>query len=108
MRSGQRLRVRALIAVALLTCSGLAWAQAGEPPGADARRPIDGYGLRPFRAAPEATPPARPAGKAAYAGLGLRQNPEGVVVAGVQPGPFGGDGSRSPSIWRGDLIVAMN
>jgi len=31
-----------------------------------------------------------------------------VVVVGVQPGPFGGDGFQSASIWRGDLIVSMN
>ncbi len=50
----------------------------------------------------------QPARKPAYAGLHLRQNPEGVVVAGVQPGPLGGDGLKSPSIWRGDLIVSIN
>ena len=96
------------VAAALLGSAGLAWAQAGDPRGADSRRTIEGYGLRPFRPAPEPPPSERPAGKAAYAGLGLRQNPEGVVVVGVQPGPFGGDGSRSPSIWRGDLIVSIN
>jgi hypothetical protein len=109
MRPGRRLRVRALMfAGASLICAGLAWAQGGEPPGAAARRPIEGYGLRPFRPAPEPAPPERTVSKAPYAGLGLRLNPEGVVVVSVQPGPFGGDGSRSPSIWRGDLIVAMN
>ena len=46
--------------------------------------------------------------KAPYAGLSLRQNREGVVVGGVLPGPFAGDGFKSPSIWRGDLIVSMN
>jgi len=29
-------------------------------------------------------------------------------VVGVQPGPFSGDGFKSSSIWRGDLIVSMN
>lgn len=43
-----------------------------------------------------------------YAGLALRQNPEGVVVVAIQPGPLGGDGFKSPSIWRGDLLVSMN
>lgn len=44
----------------------------------------------------------------AYAGLSLRQNSEGVVVSAVYPGPFGGNGVKSPSLWRGDLIVSMN
>jgi hypothetical protein len=53
--------------------------------------------------------PARPSGvKPGFSGLGLRQNPEGAVVVRVQPGPFSGDGFKSPSIWRGDLIVSMN
>lgn len=109
MRSGRRLRVHALmVGAAALVCVEFTSAQAGEPPGAAARRPIEGYGLRPFRPTPEPAPQERAPGRASYAGLGLRQNPEGVVVVGVQPGPFGGDGSRSPSIWRGDLIVAMN
>lgn len=43
-----------------------------------------------------------------YAGLRLRQAAEGVVVAGVQPGPLGGDGFTSPSIWRGDVIVSID
>ena len=56
--------------------------------------------------APAAAPV--PIRKRGYAGLALRQNPEGVVVVAIQPGPFGGDGFKSPSIWRGDLIVSMN
>ena len=97
-----------IVVVTALGCAGLGRAQPGELT-ADARRPIEGYGLRPYRPATREPPPSeQPAGKAAYAGLGLRQNPEGVVVAGVQPGPFGGDGSKSASIWRGDLIVSMN
>jgi hypothetical protein len=44
----------------------------------------------------------------AYAGLALRDNPEGCVVAHVEAGPFGGDGVRSASVWRGDVIVSMN
>jgi hypothetical protein len=43
-----------------------------------------------------------------YAGLALRQNPEGVVVAAVLPGPFDGDGIKSPTVWRGDLIVSID
>jgi hypothetical protein len=102
--------LRALIFVAAaIGCVGLACAQAGDPAAIDPRRPVEGYGLRPYRpAAPEPALPEQPARRAAYAGLGLRQNPEGVVVVGVQPGPFGGDGSKSPSIWRGDLVVSMN
>ena len=30
------------------------------------------------------------------------------MVVRVQPGPFSGDGFKSPTIWRGDLIVSMN
>ncbi len=44
----------------------------------------------------------------AFAGLALRDDPEGCVVARVAPGPFGGDGVRSPSLWRGDRIVSIN
>ncbi len=29
-------------------------------------------------------------------------------MSSVLPGPLGGDGSRSPSLWRGDLITAIN
>jgi len=43
-----------------------------------------------------------------YAGLSLWQAREGVLVGGILPGPFGGDGFKSPSIWRGDFIVSMN
>lgn len=50
------------------------------------------------------TAPARHA----YAGLALRDNPEGCVVARVRPGPFGGDGVRSASLWRGDIVVSVN
>ena len=98
-----------LFVAASLGWIGHAWAQAPDPSATHSRQPIEGYGLRPYRPAPPApVAPEPPARKAAYAGLGLRSNPEGVVVVGVQPGPFGGDGSKSPSIWRGDLIVSMN
>ncbi len=30
------------------------------------------------------------------------------MIAGVGPGPLNGDGFRSPSIWRGDLVVTIN
>ena len=30
------------------------------------------------------------------------------MVVRVQPGPFAGDGFKSSSIWRGDLLVSMN
>jgi hypothetical protein len=53
----------------------------------------------------DAMDPARVPG---YAGIGLRDNPEGVVVATVRPGPLQGDGFTSPSLWRGDVIVSMN
>lgn len=58
-----------------------------------------------------ATPPAAhasPSERHAFAGLALRDNPEGCVVSRVRPGPFGGDGTRSESLWRGDLVVAVN
>lgn len=44
----------------------------------------------------------------AFSGIRLRQNPEGVVIGSVQPGPFGGDGYKSPSVWRGDFVVSIN
>lgn len=100
----QVLRRSVLAALLALGVAGSASAQAGQP----SRQPIEGYGLRPFRLPPEPALPAPHPANIAYAGLGLRQNPEGVVVVGVQPGPFGGDGATSPSIWRGDLIVSMN
>lgn len=43
-----------------------------------------------------------------FAGLSLRDNPEGCVVSRVYPGPFGGDGFKSASLWRGDVIVSVN
>ncbi len=46
--------------------------------------------------------------KTPFAGLTLRNNPEGCVVSHVNPGPFGGDGVKSASLWRGDLIVSVN
>ena len=112
--NGIRLPVRFLLfGAAALGCIGPVWAQAGEPPRPRAAPdPSKATGCGPI--GPRALlrpqlPRARLRGQAAaYAGLGLRSNPEGVVVVGVQPGPFGGDGSRSPSIWRGDLIVSMN
>jgi hypothetical protein len=82
------------VAFALLTLCATAAAHA-QPAAAPAQGP----------AAPHATS-ASPA--PAYLGLRLRQSAAGVVVVGVQPGPLGGDGFTSPSIWRGDLVVAMN
>jgi len=58
--------------------------------------------------APERVPTEQPVKTPAYSGLRLRQNPEGVVVSGVLPGPLAGDGFQSASIWRGDLIVSLN
>ena len=79
---------------------GSAFSQTGDLPAAD-----------PSRADVDKSQPAPAAGavrKPGYAGLGIRQNPEGAVVVAVQPGPFAGDGFKSSSIWRGDLIVSMN
>lgn len=30
------------------------------------------------------------------------------MIAAVSPGPLGGDGFRSPTLWRGDLVVSIN
>jgi hypothetical protein len=57
---------------------------------------------------PASAPATRPAKPTAYAGLRLRQTPEGVVVVGVMRGPLDGDGFQSPSVWRGDLIESVN
>lgn len=43
-----------------------------------------------------------------YAGLSLRDNPEGCVVSRVYAGPLAGDGFKSASLWRGDLIVSVD
>jgi hypothetical protein len=95
----------AILFAATLSGAAPLYAQVGNAAVGDLPRSFEGYGLR-------ALPPRIPEGGGgkgmAYAGLALRQNPEGVVVLGVQPGPFGGDGLKSPSIWRGDLIVSMN
>jgi len=48
------------------------------------------------------------ADKTPFAGLSLRNSPDGCVVSHVNPGPFGGDGTKSSSLWRGDLIVSVN
>ncbi|MCC6409059.1 MAG: hypothetical protein IT453_18000, partial [Planctomycetes bacterium] len=61
----------------------------------------------------DSTPSAAPAPTAAragsaYAGLALRDNPEGLVVSHVAFGPFQGDGVRSPSLWRTDLVVSVD
>ena len=108
MRPARAVKLRSqLVAACVVSCvtslsdAGLAWSQIGNPAAADLARRFEGYGLRPAIVEPSAR-------KAAYAGLGLRQNPEGVVVVGVQPGPFAGDGSKSSSIWRGDLVVSIN
>ena len=58
--------------------------------------------------APEHVLTEQPVRRAGYSGLRLRENPEGVVVSGVLPGPLAGDGFQSASIWRGDLIVSIN
>jgi hypothetical protein len=84
---------------------GFACAASPQDAGVSASDPA--WRFRPHLTSESSSPP-RATRKAAYAGLGLRQNPEGVVVAAVQPGPFGGDGFKSPSIWRGDLIVSIN
>lgn len=55
-----------------------------------------------------AQPEARPLTERPYSGLRLRDTPEGPVAAGVSPGPLGGNGYRSPTIWRGDFIDAVN
>jgi hypothetical protein len=78
-----------LVAVSFAACAPLLAADAPEPASSAAA----------------ATQPARPV---PYAGLRLRQNPEGVVVVGVTRGPLDGDGFQSPSLWRGDLIVRIN
>ena len=89
-----KLSLERLIALALSAVVSVL-AQAAEPAPGD---PSAGL---------EAAPPAQ-VRERGYAGLALRQNPEGVVVVAIQPGPFGGDGFKSPTIWRGDLIVSMN
>lgn len=77
--------------------------------GAAAARPQPADGTRvPAEADSTGAAPAASVRKPAYAGLRLRQSPEGVVVVGVQPGPLAGDGFKSATIWRGDLIAAMN
>jgi hypothetical protein len=79
---------------------GSAFSQTGDPSIADpSRADVDKS---------QPAPVAESAKKAGYSGLRLRQNPEGVVVVEVQPGPFAGDGFKSSSIWRGDLIVSIN
>jgi hypothetical protein len=59
---------------------------------------------------PAPTPATEPAPQreAGYAGLELRDTSVGAVVSAVQPGPLGGDGIRSATLWRGDLIVSVN
>lgn len=44
----------------------------------------------------------------AYSGITVRDNPEGLVVAWVRPGPCNGTGEKSDSVWRHDLIVSVN
>lgn len=89
-----KLSLERLAALALSVAVG-AFAQAAEPEATAPRMDEPAAAPAPIR-------------KRGYAGLALRQNPEGVVVVAIQPGPFGGDGFKSPSIWRGDLIVSMN
>jgi hypothetical protein len=98
-----------LLCAVLLGSAASAWSQPDAASTKASALRFEGYGLR---AAPlavsEASSSDQAATKVAYAGLGLRQNPEGVVVVAVQPGPLDGDGFKSPSIWRGDLIVSLN
>lgn len=51
---------------------------------------------------------ATPAFGQAYSGITVRDNPEGLVVAWVRPGPCNGTGEKSDSVWRHDLIVSVN
>ena len=102
--------LRCAFLAAISLCSvGSAFAQAGDLATADLPG-RSGAGVAPVDHPPASQPaPAeQPAKKVGYSGLRLRQNPEGVVASGVQPGPLGGDGFKSPSIWRGDLIVSIN
>jgi hypothetical protein len=87
-----------LVCATLLCGAGFAWSQPDDTSAHESHP----------SAAPEGAPSERSGRKTAYAGLGLRQTAEGVVVVAVQPGPLGGDGFKSPSIWRGDLIVSLN
>jgi hypothetical protein len=89
---------RRCVVLAVLLRGAAAFAQPDAPP-AGAAHPPSAPGLEQSGRLPR-TP--------GYVGLRLRQNPEGVVVAGVQPGPLGGDGFKSASIWRGDLIVSID
>lgn len=67
-------------------------------------------GLLSLAPTPHATPASAVHARldAAYAGLSLRDTPNGTVVSWVGPGPFGGDGYRSDSLWRGDWIASVN
>ena len=88
---------------------GSAFAQPADPHTSDSSGQLEADAPRAVRlVAPEPAPAGESARRPGYSGFGLRQNPEGAVVVGVQPGPFAGDGFKSPSIWRGDLIVSMN
>ena len=97
----------ALVVALFLTCASVPSVRAGAP-AAEPGTAAESDAPHSDRSAETPRASERLVGRTAYAGLALRQNPEGVVVVGVQPGPFGGDGVRSPSIWRGDLIVSMN
>lgn len=83
----------------------MAWSQPDNAPASDRPEQVE----KLHSASPtEGSPVEEPRRKPGYAGLGMRQNAEGVVVVAVHPGPLGGDGFKSPSIWRGDLIVSLN
>ncbi|MBL8876789.1 MAG: PDZ domain-containing protein [Phycisphaerae bacterium] len=43
-----------------------------------------------------------------YAGVRLRDNPEGTVVSSIQPGPFAGSDSERGFLQRNDLLVSAN
>jgi hypothetical protein len=89
--------------------TGPAFSQPGDPHTGDSSGRLETDAPRAERpVAPEPEPAGQSSPKPGFSGLSLRQNPEGAVVLRVQPGPFAGDGFKSPSIWRGDLIVSMN
>jgi hypothetical protein len=96
----------------LLTALAFALAALASPSAADAPAqdgaPQTAQPDRTGRGPPSAVPAPQPVKRTTYAGLRLRQNPEGVVVIGVTRGPLDGDGFQSPSVWRGDLIESVN
>lgn len=53
-------------------------------------------------------PLAAPLRETAFAGVRLRDNPEGLVVGSVRPGPFSRGDAPLPLLRRNDLIVSVN